>query len=119
MIFCNNFQFWVNLDQKFLTSFQNLETFQKVTILSEDIRKPLTKKNMKEIRNLINNGTFLVEDPEKGEPVNPFMDVYKAKIQSDGSIDKLKLIIVVIGNLQNKVLIGDNSSPKYSMRTLK
>ena len=30
------------------------------------------------------------------------MDVYKAKIQSDGSLDKLKLRIVVRGDLQNK-----------------
>ena len=29
MIFCNNYQVWMNLDQKFLTSFQNLETLQK------------------------------------------------------------------------------------------
>ena len=47
------------------------------------------------------------------------MDVYKAKIQSDGSIDKLKLRIVVIGDLQNKSLVGDTWSPTASMRTLK
>ena len=39
------------------------------------------------------------------------MDVYKAKAQSDGSLDKLKLIIVVIVDLQNKDLIGDTWSP--------
>ena len=50
---------------------------------------------------------FLVDDPEKGEPVTPCMDVYKAKIQSDESLDKLKLIIGVRGDLQNKGLIGD------------
>ena len=47
------------------------------------------------------------------------MDVYKAKIQSDGSLDKLKLRIVVRGDLQNKELIGDIWSPTASMRTLK
>ena len=47
------------------------------------------------------------------------MDVYKAKIQSDGSIDKLKLRIVVIGYLQNKEMVGDTWSPIASMRTLK
>ena len=44
----------------------------------------------------------MVEDPEKGEPMTPHMDVYKAKIQSDGSIYKLKLSIVVRGDLHNK-----------------
>ena len=52
--------------------------------------------------NLINNQTFLVEDPEKDERLNPCMDVYKAKIQSDESLDKLKLRILVRGDLQNK-----------------
>ena len=47
------------------------------------------------------------------------MDVYKAKIQSDGIIDKLKLRIVVRGYLQNKELVGDTWSPTASMRTLK
>ena len=47
------------------------------------------------------------------------MDVYKANIQSDGSIDKTKLIIVVIGDLQNNYLIGYTWSPTSSMRTLK
>ena len=46
------------------------------------------------------------------------MDVYKAKIQSDGSLDKLKLIIVVTGDLQNKEMVGDTWSPTASMRTL-
>ena len=45
--------------------------------------------------------------------------VYKEKIQSDGSIDKLKLRIVVIGDLQNKELVRDNWSPIASMRNLK
>ena len=47
------------------------------------------------------------------------MDVYKAKIQSDGSLDKLKLRIVVRGYLQNKEMVGDTWSPTASMRTLK
>ena len=47
------------------------------------------------------------------------MDVFKAKIQSDGSLDKLKLRIVVGGDLQNKEMVGDTWSPTASMRTLK
>ena len=46
------------------------------------------------------------------------MDVYKAKFQSDGSLEKLKLRIVVIGDLHNKELVGDIWSPTDSMRTL-
>ena len=47
------------------------------------------------------------------------MDVYKAKIQSDGSLDRLKLIIVVRGDFHNKEMVGDTWSPTASMRTLK
>ena len=47
------------------------------------------------------------------------MDVYKAKIQFDGSLDKVKLRIVVREDLKTKELIGDNYSPTASMRNLK
>ena len=69
--------------------------FSEVTRLSDDIKKPWLKATQKGIKNLINNNTFLVQDPEIGEHVTPCMDFYKAKIQSDGSLDNLKLIIVV------------------------
>ena len=55
----------------------------------------------------------------EGEPVTPCMDVYKASIQSDGSLDKLKLRIVVRRDLRNKEMVGDTWSPTASMRTLK
>ena len=93
--------------------------FAEVTKLSEIIRKPWLKETLKEIKNLINNQTFLIEDQNEGEPVTPCMDVYKAKIQSDGSLDKLKLIIVVRGDFQNKEMVGYTWSPAASMRTLK
>ena len=47
------------------------------------------------------------------------MDVYKAKKQYYGSLDKLKLRIVVIGDLQNKEMVEDTWSPTASMRTFK
>ena len=70
-----------------------------MTRLSEDIKKAWPKATLKEIKNLINNQTSLVDEPEKVEIVNPCMDVYKPKIKSDGSIVNLKWRIVVIGDL--------------------
>ena len=55
----------------------------------------------------MNNQTFLVEYTKKGEPVTACIDVYKAKLQYDGSLYKLKLRIVIRVNLQNKELVGD------------
>ena len=57
-------------------------------------------------------------EPEQGEPVTPGMDVYKAKNDYDGSIEKSKLIILVRRDLQNKYLIGYTWSPTASMRDL-
>ena len=74
---------------------------------SENINKPWLKSTLKEIKSLISNQTFLIEDQNEGEPVTPCMDMYKANIQSDVSLDKLKLIILVRGDLQNKELVGD------------
>ena len=93
--------------------------FAEVNKLSYDIKKPRIKETQKEIKNIINNQYFLVKDPEKGEPVTPCMDVYKDKIQSDGSLDKLKLVIVIRGDMQNKELFGEYLSPKASIGDLK
>ena len=92
--------------------------FAEVIRLSDDMKKFRLKVTLKEIKNLINNKTFLVQEPEKGDHVTPCMDVYKTKILSDGSLDKLKFRILVRGDLQNKVLVGDTWSTIASMRTL-
>ena len=68
--------------------------------MSENIKKPWLKATLEDINILIKNQTFLIEDKDEGKPVTPCMDVYKAKIQSDGSLDKLKLIILVRGDLK-------------------
>ena len=85
--------------------------FSEVKKLSYNIKKNLIKATLKDIKNLIKNQTFLIEDPNEGEPVTLCIDVNKAKIQSDGSLDKLKLRIVVRGDLHNKKLFGDTWSP--------
>ena len=74
--------------------------FAEVKKLSDGIKKTRLKATLREIENLINNQTFLIEYPEKDKPVTPCMHVYKS-IQYDGILDKLKLMIVVIGDLQN------------------
>ena len=51
----------------------------------------------------VNNQTFLLQYPDKGEPVHPCMDALKAKHQFDGSLDKLKLRIVARGDLKKGI----------------
>ena len=93
--------------------------FYEAKTLLENIRKPWLKATLKEKKNLINNQTFLIEDQNEGQPVTPCMDVYKSKNQSDGSLDKLKWIIVVRGDLQNTEIVGDTWSTTASIRTSK
>ena len=93
--------------------------FSEVTRLSEYIRKPWIKETMKEVKNLINNKIFKVDGNTWRYRITLCMYVYKATIQYDGSLDKLKLRIVVRGDLQYKDSIGDAWSPTASMRALK
>ena len=93
--------------------------YSEVIRLSEDINKSWLKETLKEINDLTNNQTFFVQDPEKGDPLTLCMNVYKWKIQSEGSIDKLILRIVVREDLNNRESVGDTWSPIASMGTLK
>ena len=51
------------------------KNFTEVKKLSENIIKPWLKATLKEIKNLSNNQTFLIEDQNEGERVTPCMDV--------------------------------------------
>ena len=46
-------------------------TFVEVTKLLENIRKPWLKATLREKNNIINNQTFMIEDPKDGELVTP------------------------------------------------
>ena len=51
--------------------FPEPRNFAEVKKLSDDIKKPWLKATLKQIKNLINNQTFLVEDPYKDQPMTP------------------------------------------------
>ena len=53
--------------------------FFGLNILSDDIKKPRKKETQKDIKNLINNRNFLVQEPDKGGPTTPCMGVYRKK----------------------------------------
>ena len=69
--------------------------FDQVTRLPTDIKKAWLKVTLKKIESLMYNQTFLMDDQEEKERVVPCKYDYNAKIKSDGSLDKLKLIIVL------------------------
>ena len=57
--------------------------------------------------------------PREGVSSDTIHRCVQGKTQSDRSLDKLKLRIVVRGDLQDKEIIGDIWAPTASTRTLK
>ena len=60
-----------------------------------------------------------MDDPDKEDPLTPYMDICKSIIQSDGSLDKLTLIILFRVYVQNKEMIVYTWYPTSQMRALK
>ena len=75
--------------------------FTGVSKLPAFVKKAWLKATLKEIKNIINNHTFLMDDPEKGDQVTPCMGVDKAEIKYGGNLDNLNFIIVERVYLQN------------------
>ena len=69
-------------DSEFSYLIPEPRNFSEVNRLSEDINKPWLKATLKEIKDLINNQTFLVQDPEKGKPVTPYMYFMRQKFNT-------------------------------------
>jgi len=52
----------------------------------------------------VDNNTFIHDMPRNGETSTNVMEIFKVKIKSDGSLEKLKTHLVVRGDLQSKQL---------------
>ena len=58
--------------------------FAEDTKISDDINQPCLKATKRKIKNLIKNQTFIIQEPKKGEPVTPCMDVTNIKFSLMG-----------------------------------
>jgi transposase InsO family protein len=95
----------------------NLRVIMKMK--NSKIKEAWLKAYYKELKVLISSGTFSIENMLEGEVAVPTMETNRVKLQSDGTLDKLKTRIVVRGDLQNKQSIEDKWSPTASFRSLK
>jgi len=77
------------------------------------------KSVKKELKTLVDSKTFEVDNLQDGETSTPVMEIFKVKVKSDGSLDKLKTWLVVRGDLQDKRITEDKWSPTASFRSLK
>jgi len=66
------------------------------------VREEWLKSVRKELKTLVDSGTFQEDTLREGETSTPVMETFKVKVKSDGSLDKLKTRLVVRGDLQDK-----------------
>jgi hypothetical protein len=103
---------------KFFPPPSNLREIQRIK--DPVLRKHWMKAHYKEVKVLIDSHTFILGDtPGPNEPVTPTMETNRVKLGSDGKLDKLKVRVVVRGDLQNKTLTEDKWSPTAFFRTMK
>ena len=97
---------------------RNLNDIKKMPI---DIKNNWLKAVKKELRFLIENGTFKRgEKPQNGDEILPAILVFKAKVTSRGFLDKLKARCCARGDLQQKPGDPDELwSPCVFARTFK
>jgi hypothetical protein len=87
-------------------------------IKENNIREAWLKAYRKELKTIIDSGTFIPNILLEGESCTPIMDLNVVKLRSDGTLDKLKNCLVVRGDLQKNVE-EDTWSPTASFRALK
>ena len=92
--------------------------FVEVSRSPADVKKAWLESTLKDIKNMINNQNFIMDDPEELYPMTTCMDVCKKKIKYVGSLEKLKLRIVVRGYFYNMEMIVDTWAKTSSMRNL-
>jgi len=59
------------------------------------VRQEWLKAIKKEIKTLVDSGTFVTDTLQSNEISKPVMETFKVKVKSDGSLDKLKMRLVV------------------------
>jgi hypothetical protein len=96
------------------------KTIRNIINLPKGYVKSAWLKSVKqELKTLIDSGTFVSDTMKESEVSTPIMEIFKVKIKSDGSLDKLKTRLVVRGDLQTAALSEDKWSPTASFHSLK
>ncbi len=60
-----------------------------------------------ELKTLVDSGTFVFDEMKDGETSTPTMEIFKVNMKSNGSLDKLKMRLVMHGDIQNGQLLED------------
>jgi hypothetical protein len=63
----------------------------------------------KEVSEVIKKGTFVKSEPQSGDPIIPVTVKFRVKLNSEGTVDKLKARMAYRGDLQREANITDNT----------
>jgi hypothetical protein len=100
--------------------FPEPKSLKDIFFLPESIQNDWVKSIQKEVKFLIEDGTFKRREKlQDGDGVIPSMIIFKAKVTSRGYLDKLKAKCVARGDLQQKCAGEDVWSPCVFRRTFK
>ena len=99
-----------------------INRFHTVKIMDMKALTGCKNATIKEIRNLVANGTFDKDvNPEPDEPIIDVMETDKINLDQHGNLDKLKFRMCVRGDIQNKLTpdMEDSHSPAAAFRMLR
>ena len=88
--------------------------FVEVTKLAENIRKPWLIATLKDINNLINNQTFIIEDPKDGESLVIDEIIYLLKSSFQPSFLIFSANLVTSAKFLGSGMKWETSEPDYS-----
>ena len=96
------------------TPFMPLPTSLKnIAKLAPKVRDAWNRAYLSKLKNLLHKGTFQKPTDYDGEHCLPIRAVLKAKLRSDGMVDKLKVRITIRGDM-DKVL-STKTTPLHSL----
>jgi transposase InsO family protein len=105
--------------QHFTPSSNDAHSWEPAPRTIRDILKMPDGVVKKKLKTLVDAHTFIIDSMLDGEISIPVMEIFKVKILSYGSLDKLKCRLVVRGDLMIKLNMEDKWSPTASFRALK
>jgi Reverse transcriptase (RNA-dependent DNA polymerase) len=80
---------------------------------------PWKNSFVKEFKGLAKRKTYKIATPEPGEPVTPVMELFRCKLDQNGTIDKLKCRVVFRGDLYDPTEPEDSWNPFASYQALR
>ena len=95
-------------------------TITDVYRLPTAVRRAWTKAFVKEVKGiLVDRAACVLDDPGPDDKVIPIMDLYRAKLDKDGLLEKLKVRCVFRGDLYSPNTSMDSWNPHASFLALK